>query len=323
MFKVLYVFFLIIAIGILLLVGVSYQYLATKYDYVCYPFPGRHIEINGRKIHYLCTGKNESAVVLDAGLGADLNWWHLVQKEVSKFARVCSFDRPGYGWSDAGKKSRTSEQIVSELHLLLHTAQMMQPPYILVGHSFGGANMRLYANTYPDEVMGIILVDACHEDQSFDDGSSGRSLLTIAKDYLCNSVFFHHIGLSRWFMAENLKPFFSPLMPQELRDVIIAKASSVKSLKAQDNEMFFLKKSLAQLKKSKNVLSNKPLIIITAEETNKDPSWQAYQKRLVFLYSIGKQIIAKGSSHMRNIEKPEVIISAINEIIKSLCLMEG
>jgi len=318
MFKVLYVFFLIIAIGILLLVGVSYQYLATKYDDVCYLFPGRHIETNGRKIHFVCTGQNGPAVVLDAGLGADLNWWHLVQKEVSKFARVCSFDRPGYGWSDAGKKSRTSEQIVSELHLLLHTTQMMQPPYILVGHSFGGANMRLYANTYPDEVMGIILVDACHEDQSFDDDSSGRNLLTIAKDYLFNSTFSHYIGLSRWFMAESLKPFFSSLMFQELRDVIIAKASSMKALRAQDNEMFFLKQSLAQLKKSKNALVNKPLIIITAEETNKDPSWQKYQKELASLSNMGKQIIVEKSSHMINVDKPEVIVSAIKELIE-LC----
>ncbi len=316
MFKIMHTFFLIIiSIGTLLLIGFSYQYFSTKFDDWRHSPQGQFIEVNGKKIHFLCTGQNGPSVIIDAGLGADLNWWHLVQKEVCKFARICSFDRPGYGWSDAGKGFRTSKQIVSELHALLHAIETLQPPYILVGHSFGGANMRLYANTYPDEVMGLILVDACHEDQIFEDDSSGHGILALVKDYLFNSAFSHHVGLSRLLMTENLRPYFSSLMPQELRDVIVVKASSVKALKARDNEMLFLKKSLDQLKESKNALSNKPLIIITAEETNKDPSWQAYQKKLVSLSNLGKQIIAKKGSHMVNVDKPEIIVSAIRELI--------
>ncbi len=318
MFKVMPVFFFLIAIiCFLLLIGFSYQYFSTKFDDWQHFPQGQFIEVNGRKIHFLCTGKNGPSVILDAGLGADLNWWHLVQKEASKFARICSFDRPGYGWSDSGKLPRTSKQIVSELHTLLHATETLQSPYILVGHSFGGVNMRLYANAYPDEVMSLILIDACHEDQIFEDNSSGHGILTTFKNYLFTSTFSHHVGLSRLFMTKNLRPYFSSLMPQELRDVIVTKASSVKALKARDNEMLFLKESLAQLKKSKNALSNKPLIIITAEETNKDPSWQAYQKELVALSNLGKQIIAKKSSHMVNVDKPEIIVRAIKQIIES------
>ncbi len=309
-------------VPLLALCGFSYQYLSTKFDDWRYPPPGKFIEINGKKVHFLCMGRGGPTVMLDAGLSADLNWWHLVQKESCKFARVCSFDRPGYGWSDAGQEPRTSKQIVQELHQLLHSTDMTPPPYILVGHSFGGANMQLYANTYPDEVFGLILVDACHEEQSFEENSSGHSILTIFKNYLFNSTFSHHVGLSRLLMTENLRPYFSSLMPQELRNVIVAKASSVKALKARDNEMLFLKESLAQLKKSKNALFNKPLIIITSEETNKDSTWQAYQKELVSLSTLGKQIIAEKSSHMVNVDQPQIICAAIRELVESLAFIE-
>ncbi len=302
--------------------GLSYQYFATKRDDWRYPPPGKFIDVGGYKLHLLCTGQNGPTVVFDAGLSANLNWWHFVQKEVSQFAKGCSFDRAGYGWSEASNVPRTSEQIVLELHILLHATAATPPPYILVGHSFGGANMRLYTNTYPDEVEGLILVDACHQDQRFEDDSLGKGVLALFKDYVFNSSFSHYIGLSRWFMAENLKPYFSSLMSHELRELIIAKASTIKSLRARDNEMVFLKESLAQLKKSKNALSNKPLIIITAEETNNDPSWQAYQKELVFFSNKGKQIIADGSSHMIHVDQPEIITEAIRELVESLKVLK-
>jgi pimeloyl-ACP methyl ester carboxylesterase len=316
MYKIMQLFLLsVITLIILLFIGVSYQNISTKYDNLRYPSPGRFIEIDDTKIHYLCTGRNGPIIILDAGLGADLNWWSLVQNETSKFARVLSFDRPGYGWSDTGKEPRTSGQIISELHNLLRAIELT-PPYVLVGHSFGGVNMRLYANTYPEEVIALILVDACHEDQNFEENISSRSVIAKFKNYLCNSTFSHYNGISRWFMVENLEPFFSSLMSQELRDLIIAKASSVKALRARDNEMVNLKESLFQIKRSKNTLLNKPLIVITAEETNKDPQWQKYQKKLVSLSNKCKQIIAKKSSHMVNVDRPEVIISAIKEVIE-------
>lgn len=308
-------FLFIVVLIILLFVGVSYQYIATKYDDLQYPPPGQFIQVNGKKVHYVCRGTRGHVIILDAGLGADHQWWQLVQEEVAKCAQVISFDRPGYGWSDGGIYSRTSKQIVSELHDLLQAAEL-KPPYILVGHSFGGANMRLYANTYPDQIAGLILVDACHEDQNFEEDLSNKNILARCKNYLLNSTLSHYVGISRWFMAKSLKPFFSSLMSQQKRDIIIAKASSVKSLSARDNEMIYLQESLYQLKSSKNALSDKPLIVITAEKTNNDPQWQKNQKLLTLLSKEGKQIIAKSSSHMVNVDKPEVIIEAIKEIIE-------
>ena len=307
----------IVGLIILLFAGISYEYIATKYDDLRYPPPGQFVQVNDKKVHYVCTGRKGPTIVLDAGLGADRNWWDLVQNEVSIGARIVSFDRPGYGWSAAAKTHRTSENIVSELHDLLQAAGLTAH-YILVGHSFGGANMRLYANTYPEEVAGLILVDACHEDQNFEEDLANKNILARCKNYLLNGTLSHYVGISRWFMAESLEPFFSSLMPQLLQNTIIAKASSIKSLQTRDNEMIHLKKSLSQLKRSKNSLEDKPLIVITAEETNNDPQWQQYQKQLVSLSKKSKQIIAQNSSHMVNVDKPEVIIEAIKEIIE-LC----
>ncbi len=319
--KIVHILFLSILLLIFLLFfGILYQYIATTYDYFQYPPPGQFVHVNGRNIHYVSMGEKAPTVILDAGLGADLNWWNLIQSEASKVARVVSFDRPGYGWSDSGINPRTSKHIIIELHEFLHAVEI-KSPYILVGHSFGGANMRLYANTYPEEVAGLILIDACHEDQNFEEDLSSKNIIGRCKNYFLNSAFSHYAGISRCYMAESLAPFFSSLMPQQLRETIIAKAAAVKSLKARDNEMAYLKESLSQLKQSKNALVHKPLIVITAEQTNKDPQWQQYQTQLVSLSTKAKQIVAKNSSHMVNVDKPEVIVEAIQEII-DLCRLK-
>jgi pimeloyl-ACP methyl ester carboxylesterase len=96
---------------------------------------------------------------MDAGLGGGLLDWQTAQPKVAKFARVCSYDRSGYGWSESGPNPRTSPRIVKELHALLKNGGV-DGPYVLVGHSFGGANAQLYAAEYPDEVAGMVLVDS-------------------------------------------------------------------------------------------------------------------------------------------------------------------
>ena len=125
------------------------------------------VDVGGYKLHINCTGKAEEGqptVILDAGLGGYSLDWAQVQPEVAKFAHVCSYDRAGLGWSDESPNPRTSKYIAQELHDLLANAAEVGP-FILVGHSFGGINVRVFANKYPEEVAGVVLVDASHEDQ--------------------------------------------------------------------------------------------------------------------------------------------------------------
>ena len=145
-------------------VGFVYQSLSNRQDAKRNPEPGRLVDVGGYRLKANCMGAGSPSVVLESGLGDMSAEWTRVQPEIAKFTRVCSYDRAGYGGSDAGPMPRTSAQIARELHTLLQNAKE-NPPYLLVGHSFGGYNVRVFNGTYPNEVMGIVLVDATQEDQ--------------------------------------------------------------------------------------------------------------------------------------------------------------
>lgn len=143
--------------------GLAYQAITTARDIRAYPATGERVDIGGYRLHLVRAGSGGPSVVLDAGLAGFALDWGLVLPEVARFTTVCAYDRAGYGWSDPGPLPRTSVRIASELHTLLHRAGI-EPPYVLVGHSFGGFNVRLFADRYPDEVAGMVLVDGSHED---------------------------------------------------------------------------------------------------------------------------------------------------------------
>ena len=118
--------------------------------------------MGGYSLHIQCVGTGSPTVVLDAGLGGTSLDWNLVQTEIGPTTQVCAYDRAGMGWSDTGPAPRTPGQIARELHTLLTNAGI-PGPYVLVGHSAGGKNVRMFALQYPDEVAGMVLVDARSE----------------------------------------------------------------------------------------------------------------------------------------------------------------
>jgi predicted alpha/beta hydrolase family esterase len=122
------------------------------------------VDIGGRHLALRCSGKGSPTVILEAGLTASSLSWHFVQPGVAKFTRVCSYDRANLGQSDAVTGTRTAQDAVDDLDALLAAAKI-SGPYILVGASFGGHIVRLFAAQHPGEVAGIVLVDASHEDQ--------------------------------------------------------------------------------------------------------------------------------------------------------------
>jgi len=147
---------------VLLVAGIAYQGIRSKREKRKYPPPGEMVDVGGYKLHLYSAGSGGPAVILDAGLGCISTHWCLVQPEIAKFTQAVSFDRAGLGWSESSPFPRTSKQIVQELHTLLINAHVPKP-YVLVGHSFGGLNAQLYAATYPDEVLGLVLVDSGDE----------------------------------------------------------------------------------------------------------------------------------------------------------------
>jgi pimeloyl-ACP methyl ester carboxylesterase len=126
---------------------------------------GELFDVGGHMLHIQCEGEGRPVVVLDAGLGGASSDWRKVQPELATTNRTCIYDRAGYGRSDSGPPPRTSGRIAAELRTLLMLAEL-PPPYLLVGHSFGGFNVRLFAGLFPTDTAGVVLIDSPHEEQA-------------------------------------------------------------------------------------------------------------------------------------------------------------
>jgi pimeloyl-ACP methyl ester carboxylesterase len=152
-----------IVLVVLLLVGATYQGVATALERRRYPHPGQLHDVGGHQLHIFCTGEAAArpaapTVVLEAPEGGMSASWGWVQPAVAEWARVCSYDRAGLGWSEAGDKPYDPGRVPEELHALLAAAK--EPgPYVLAGHSLGAAFARSFAGRYPGEVLGLLLVD--------------------------------------------------------------------------------------------------------------------------------------------------------------------
>ncbi len=149
----------VVLIAILLVAGKIVQRRATLADFERFPTLGQLVDVDGYRMHIFCQGEGSPTVIADAGNGDFSITWGLVQPEVAQHTRICVYDRAGYGWSESNPAPRTARQMVTELHALLKNAEI-EGPYILVGHSLGGFNVRMYASLYLEEVVGMVLVDA-------------------------------------------------------------------------------------------------------------------------------------------------------------------
>jgi pimeloyl-ACP methyl ester carboxylesterase len=124
----------------------------------------RAVDVGGRRLVLTTSGDGAPTVVLETGLGAESDEWSAVQRSIAPLVRVCRYDRAGRGASDPAARPRSAAALIADLHTLLQGADL-PPPYLLVGHSFGGLLMRLFAHRHRALVAGLVLVDAMHEDQ--------------------------------------------------------------------------------------------------------------------------------------------------------------
>ncbi|WP_198033033.1 alpha/beta hydrolase [Methylosinus sp. PW1] len=143
----------------LALVGSVYQHRATKADFNKMNAPGQLISVGKQTFHIHCSGEGSIAVILEGGAGTTTQAWAWIQPEISKRTRVCSYDRAGYGWSTPSEQPMDALNTSRKLHDLLRAANIPSP-YILVGHSIGGAYARMFTANYTDEVAGLFLIDA-------------------------------------------------------------------------------------------------------------------------------------------------------------------
>lgn len=125
---------------------------------------GHLVDAGGHRLHIECTGTGSPTVIADSGLNSTLDVWSRVVPGVAQFTRVCTYERLNVGLSDRSQQKRTGKEVIADLHNLL-AAHGVSGPYIMMGHSAGGVNIRYYAHQYPSEIAGLVLVDSSHEGQ--------------------------------------------------------------------------------------------------------------------------------------------------------------
>jgi pimeloyl-ACP methyl ester carboxylesterase len=289
----------------LIIVGVSagaaYQWIATRRDLAANPPPGRLVDVGGHRLHILCTGSGEPTVVLESGLGgAGTVGWSLVQPEVSKFARVCSYDRAGLGYSDPGPSPRTARRVVQELRLLLDHSDI-RGPLILVGESIGGLYVRVYASEYEQRVAGLVLVDASHEDQEM-------SLPGIAPlvPLLSSIGVFRLLGVS---FGANLDA-----VPPSVRSSARATAFRASAYQATANEGMHLPETAAEVKATRRTLGV-PVVVVTAG-LGADTGWNRLQRDMLRLSDEACQMVAERSGHVIALGEPLAIVEPIRAMIQ-------
>ena len=159
------------------------------------PPPGQLVSLGTHRLHLYRTGHGTPPVVFDAALGGSSLSWTYVQPAVAAFTTACTYDRAGFGWSDAGPLPRTAGRIADELHTLLTTAAIA-PPFVLVGHSFGAFSIRAYAARHPEDVAGLVFVDPAHPEEWRDPSPADRERLQRGVTLCRRGVFAAKSGIA-------------------------------------------------------------------------------------------------------------------------------
>lgn len=310
----------------------SYQLIGRFVDERVYPPHGKRVDVGGYRLHISTLGEGSPTVVMDAGLGHTSQIWSLVEPQVAQFTRACTYDRAGYGWSDPGPQPRTSQQIVKELHTLLKNADIPSP-YILVGHSFGGLNMYLYAIEHPEEVVGLVLVDAVSKNTLASNPEELQWFIIINLLKFRIQSLFTQLGLFRLyilFRGPYAAMSFVKDLPNEVQRPILSAfmrrtfhtASLESSAMGQSVTM------VSALEANQPPLSI-PLIVLAhgvpdmfmgrmseRETQEAEQRWQKLQADLVTLSTQGKLVIAEKSGHKIHIDAPDVVVAAIRELVE-------
>jgi pimeloyl-ACP methyl ester carboxylesterase len=297
--------------------GVLYENICEARDRRFNPMPGQRVNIGSDQqasfMHIYCTGQGTPAVILESGLGDSYLSWSKVQPQIATMTRVCSYDRGGIGYSDPRPRPRSSEVFAEELHSLLDRARVPDP-YILVGHSLGGFDVRIFTASHRNQVAGLLLVDSSHPDQ---ETRLPAELKNMEGSWRSEALFL-----------EFTMPFGIPRLLGLCDEPAIERAADCNFHSARETyaEMDAIPASAAQAAASGS-LGDLPLIVLAhdpdkpsselppdlAKPTNE--AWQKMQEELAHLSSRGTLIVAKNSGHYIQTDRPDVVVDAIRKLV--------
>jgi pimeloyl-ACP methyl ester carboxylesterase len=299
--------------------------------------PGQLVDVGGFRLHLNCTGEGSPAVVMDSALGGSSVSWLLVQPQLAELTRVCTYDRAGFGWSDRGPMPRTAGRIADELRVLLERAHV-PPPFVVVGHSFGGLVMRIFAARYRSDVTGLVLVDPAHpedwvkpapkEQLKIDRGlrlcrhgaAAARhgvahvvaALATVGAFGLARTI--ARITSGGGLRRED-EGILAPVwrLPAEARKPLRQFWTQEKFYEALGSQIEFICVSAAEtLDASAEGYGDLPLITISSTDPGDYRLRQ--QDALAVLSTQGRHVVAKNSGHWVPLDEPATVVDAIRDI---------
>lgn len=310
-----------------LLCTTIYHHYCNRQEKRTRSLPGKIFNIDRCKLHLYGKGEGNVTVIVDSSLGG-IEGYFLIDR-LSKLTKVYIYDRPGYGWSQRSKKTRCSQEIVSELDLLLTTGNI-KAPFILVGDSFGSYNMRLYAHRFPEKIKGIVLTDGLHERGML---NMPLSIIILKLFFLSGfliSIFGSWLGIVRFLgnlgIFELIKPELRKF-PQDIRQQV--KKSFYKSNHwiTMAKEIWHIDLSGRQLIKANN-FGNLPIVAIKSQTFLKpsiftwflpissiDKLRDKIHQEFSNLSTNYTEIKAHNSSHFVWIDEPQLIVNAVEKIL--------
>src|SRR4030095_5043869 len=316
-------------------------------DTITQPHPsGKLIDIGGWSLHLYGQGLNNSSVatvIFENGIRGFSFDWVFVQPKVASFAKTYTYDRAGSAWSDLGPRPHTMQQSVYNLHKLLKKAGV-PPPYILVGASLGGLLVRLFAQQYPDEVVGMVLVDAGYENgihyingkklRPATDATSkpipaAKTIATKEDNNLARTPeAVKAIGDALDKMGYPFTKVEAPFnkLPDSIQKLRLWALNRYEYYAANDNDLLLEEKArmIKEREKQPYILRDIPLVVLTAEKSGasveadpEEKERRLNQAAMTELSRSSKQIIATGSSHEIHIDQPELVVEAIRRVAEA------
>lgn len=273
--------------------------------------PGRLVDIGGYRLHIDCRGDGGPTVVMESGLGGTSLEWLPVQGFLSHYGRVCTYDRAGNGWSDLGPQPRTTSTIVEELKTLLEAAGE-RPPFVLVGHSFGGYTAQLFAERYPSLTAGVVLVDSSHPDQV------ARFL---APPLNLNTAPGKETGA---VMLMSGPPQLPAHLPEEVQLPAMMLMASRKARMTVAQEYLYFRDSGEEVRNA-GTMPAVPMVVVTRGIAERDPSvpgaamiesrWMTMQDELARQSPHSAHIVADRSGHHIHLDQPRLIVDAVTMVL--------
>ena len=321
-----------VALAILAL-GVLYQRLGSWRDRRRFPPPGVRIDVGGHRLHAVCRGEGGPAVLFESGIAASSVSWTVLQPAIATFTRACAYDRAGFGWSDHPSSPRTADRVLDELAALMRGLGL-QPPVVLVGHSFGALAVRAYAARHPGEVAGLVLIDPPTEWLTI---THDRARLLRGGRYLSRiGVLLAHLGVVRACLAlltggapaasRGFVKVFGPTaahtlerivgevrkLPPEVHPAVQALWCQPKCFRAMGDHFRMLERDGA----SRSTGAPSPDVPIVVISSGRQPPEQlAAHRRLAETSTRGRHLIAAGSAHWVQFDEPALVIDVVRELV--------